>query len=83
MDLSGSSEASSNDVATIIDSPESKPVAKAKGGAPKAPPAGEMAAKDSSTILPQPYPVEVDHSRDALLTDFGKDTLKDRYLLPG
>ena len=32
---------------------------------------------------PQPYPVEVDHSRDDLLTDFGKDTLKDRYLLPG
>ncbi len=29
------------------------------------------------------YPLEVDHSRDALLTDFGKDTLKDRYLLPG
>ena len=32
---------------------------------------------------PQPYPVEVDHSRDALLTDFGKETLRDRYLLPG
>jgi ribonucleoside-diphosphate reductase alpha chain len=30
-----------------------------------------------------PYPVEVDHSRDALLTDFGKETLNDRYLLPG
>lgn len=25
----------------------------------------------------------VDHSRDALLTDFGKATLKDRYLMPG
>lgn len=31
----------------------------------------------------RPYPVEVDHGRDALLTDFGKETLKDRYLLPG
>jgi ribonucleoside-diphosphate reductase alpha chain len=29
------------------------------------------------------YPVEVDHSRDSLLTEFGKETLKDRYLLPG
>ena len=38
---------------------------------------------DSKSVKPQPYPVEVDHSRDALLTDFGKDTLKDRYLLPG
>ena len=29
------------------------------------------------------YPLETDASRDALLTEFGKDTLKDRYLLPG
>src|SRR4051812_11224355 len=27
--------------------------------------------------------IEVDRSRDALLTDFGKTTLEDRYLLPG
>ena len=39
--------------------------------------------RDSKAIAPQPYALEVDHSRDALLTDFGKDTLKDRYLLPG
>ncbi|QQV78842.1 ribonucleoside-diphosphate reductase subunit alpha [Sphingomonas aliaeris] len=37
----------------------------------------------SKEVKPQLYPVEVDHSRDALLTDFGKDTLTDRYLLPG
>ena len=30
-----------------------------------------------------PLNVTVDHSRDDLLTDFGKATLKDRYLLPG
>ncbi|TPG49867.1 ribonucleoside-diphosphate reductase subunit alpha [Sphingomonas glacialis] len=41
------------------------------------------ARSDSKEIHVQLYPVEVDHSRDALLTDFGKDTLKDRYLLPG
>ena len=39
--------------------------------------------EDSHAIKPQLYAVEVDHSRDALLTDFGKETLKDRYLLPG
>jgi ribonucleoside-diphosphate reductase alpha chain len=39
--------------------------------------------RDSKTIVAQVYPVEVDHSRDSLLTDFGKETLKDRYLLPG
>jgi len=38
---------------------------------------------DSKTIAPRIYPVEVDHSRDSLLTEFGKDTLRDRYLLPG
>ncbi len=38
---------------------------------------------DSKRINAQLYAVEVDHSRDALLTDFGKETLKDRYLLPG
>ena len=27
--------------------------------------------------------IEIDRSRDALLTDFGKTTLEDRYLLPG
>jgi len=43
----------------------------------------ETAVLGSSDVRPQAYPVEVDHSRDALLTDFGKETLKDRYLLPG
>ncbi len=38
---------------------------------------------DTKSVRPQPYPVEVDHARDALLTDFGKETLNDRYLLPG
>lgn len=42
-------------------------------------------AKDQDTraVAPQLYSLEVDHSRDALLTEFGKETLKDRYLLPG
>ncbi len=29
------------------------------------------------------FDIEIDHSRDDLLTDFGKETLSDRYLLPG
>lgn len=28
------------------------------------------------------FPINLDHTRDNLLTDFGKATLKDRYLLP-
>ena len=45
--------------------------------------AGTSADSDSKAIAPRAFDVEVDHSRDALLTDFGKETLKDRYLLPG
>ncbi|TGX53668.1 ribonucleoside-diphosphate reductase subunit alpha [Sphingomonas gei] len=39
--------------------------------------------QDTRSISPSLYTLEVDHSRDALLTEFGKETLKDRYLLPG
>lgn len=38
---------------------------------------------DSKAVAPRAFDVEVDHSRDALLTEFGKETLRDRYLLPG
>ncbi|RIA35439.1 ribonucleoside-diphosphate reductase alpha chain [Hephaestia caeni] len=46
---------------------------------------GEALADTSADhgARPLPYPVEVDHGRDALLTEFGKETLRDRYLLPG
>ncbi|WP_416194274.1 ribonucleoside-diphosphate reductase subunit alpha [Sphingomonas mollis] len=50
---------------------------------PTAAPATGPVALDSRAVAPQPYALDVDHSRDALLTDFGKETLKDRYLLPG
>ena len=43
----------------------------------------DAAPVDATKRVSTPYPLEVDHSRDALLTDFGKDTLTDRYLLPG
>jgi ribonucleoside-diphosphate reductase alpha chain len=46
-------------------------------------PKADDASVSSQGARPQPFPVDVDHSRDALLTDFGKETLKDRYLLPG
>jgi ribonucleoside-diphosphate reductase alpha chain len=37
----------------------------------------------SNEVMAWRFPVEVDRSRDALLTDFGRETLDDRYLLPG
>ncbi|WP_037503678.1 ribonucleoside-diphosphate reductase subunit alpha [Sphingomonas jaspsi] len=39
--------------------------------------------RDSKTIDARAFDVRTDASRDALLTEFGKETLKDRYLLPG
>ncbi|MBA3576379.1 MAG: ribonucleoside-diphosphate reductase subunit alpha [Sphingomonas sp.] len=41
------------------------------------------AAPSSKSITPPAFPITTDPSRDALLTEFGKETLKDRYLLPG
>ncbi|WP_231466411.1 ribonucleoside-diphosphate reductase subunit alpha [Novosphingobium sp. CECT 9465] len=38
---------------------------------------------DSKKVNPRRFTIVTDDSRDALLTDFGKDTLDDRYLLPG
>ncbi len=43
----------------------------------------ETTTSGSSSIAPRRFAVETDASRDALLTEFGKDTLQDRYLLPG
>src|SRR3954462_15738884 len=66
MDLSGSSEVGASDVAAAAVEAPKKARAAGEGKSPK----------------PKAYPVEIDHGRDSLLTDFGKETLKDRYLLP-
>ena len=41
------------------------------------------AVPDSKSIDVRAFSIVTDSARDALLTDFGKDTLNDRYLLPG
>jgi len=41
------------------------------------------APASSRSVKEFAFALDVDHSRDDLLTDFGRDTLKDRYLLPG
>ena len=75
MDLSGSSEVSPEDVTAILTAPKkAKPVPSGAEG---------EGMRDSMSITPQLHAVEIDHGRDALLTDFGQDTLRDRYLLPG
>src|SRR5215218_4948086 len=72
MDLSTGSDIGHGDVGTAtLASP------------PKQPAKGQKAGASSKSIKPILYPVEIDRSRDDLLTDFGKETLDDRYLLPG
>ncbi|MDM7967741.1 ribonucleoside-diphosphate reductase subunit alpha [Blastomonas fulva] len=39
--------------------------------------------RDSKAVEARRFTIHTDNSRDALLTDFGKETLEDRYLLPG
>ena len=41
------------------------------------------AVSSSKTVHAPRFEVKTDTARDELLTDFGKDTLSDRYLLPG
>ncbi|MGC4251021.1 MAG: ribonucleoside-diphosphate reductase subunit alpha [Sphingobium sp.] len=68
------------DVATVMDDlMETQAAEKASSPAP----VKEKEAISSSKILDRRFDVVTDPSRDALLTEFGKDTLKDRYLLPG
>ena len=38
---------------------------------------------DSKKVLDRRFDVKTDDSRNELLTEFGKETLEDRYLLPG
>ena len=50
---------------------------------PTSSPWGETALLDDAVQIKGGHQVRVDRSRDALLTDFGRATLDDRYLMPG
>ncbi|HEX2793263.1 MAG TPA: ribonucleoside-diphosphate reductase subunit alpha [Croceicoccus sp.] len=67
----------------VADAPVADAVAAAMGNAVaeglKAAAAPKMSSKD---VAARRFTIVTDASRDALLTDFGKDTLQDRYLLP-
>ena len=55
----------------------------AAGAMAEAVKAAASADDDSKSVRARRFSVVTDESRDELLTDFGKDTLTDRYLLPG
>jgi ribonucleoside-diphosphate reductase alpha chain len=69
VDFRESQLVSDNDVATLVESSAVESV-------------GKGTITDSRSRL-ESYPLIKDDTRDALLTEFGKDTLRDRYLLPG
>jgi ribonucleoside-diphosphate reductase alpha chain len=69
VDFRESQLVSDNDVATLIEDVAVESVSKGT-------------ITDSRSRL-ESYPLIKDDTRDALLTEFGKDTLRDRYLLPG
>ncbi|WP_417618904.1 ribonucleoside-diphosphate reductase subunit alpha [Parasphingorhabdus sp.] len=87
----------SNMGAEVLDSPKSKaestkPIsepevskkAAAEAASAKANDEKELKAeRDSHSVEKRRFKITVDESRDDLLTDFGKETLNDRYLLPG
>jgi ribonucleoside-diphosphate reductase alpha chain len=64
-------------IAKAAEVPEVKRPSQASPEARRPPMTGPLAPK------PQPSDLTLDRSRDALLTPFGKATLKDRYLLEG
>jgi ribonucleoside-diphosphate reductase alpha chain len=76
-----------NEKAMTMDKPDagSQELIAAKAGEALA---GALAASakgavDSKTVNARRFTVVTDNARDALLTDFGRETLTDRYLLPG
>ena len=66
-------------MATMMDDLIEKAAEAVKAPAPQA----KAAPLSSSAVAERRFDVMTDPSRDALLTEFGKDTLNDRYLLPG
>jgi ribonucleoside-diphosphate reductase alpha chain len=83
MDFRDSQDIGVSDVATVIedrDMTTATPQASGTRAAAKSAPAAKPASHE---VQARRFAVVTDEARDDLLTDFGKDTLRDRYLLPG
>lgn len=93
MDFRDVQEVDAGDVAVMTEERpvEEKAVAKAADKASAAPAVAapgdsapaEAKLPDSKSVAARRFDVVTDSTRDELLTDFGKETLRDRYLLPG
>ncbi|MCI1272427.1 MAG: ribonucleotide-diphosphate reductase subunit alpha, partial [Sphingobium sp.] len=86
MDFRESEQVGAGDMAVMdMERPETATSEKSDtaGKSAKAGAAPKDNAPDSKSVAVRRFDVATDSARDALLTDFGKETLKDRYLLPG
>ncbi len=84
MDFRETERVETGDVATAELTKNDAPAAPESGAESKAAaPAAKLNDSSEPKVHARRFEVVTDSSRDSLLTDFGKETLQDRYLLPG
>ena len=81
MDFRETERVETSDVATVELTKNEAPVA--NESAPEAVATAKLNDSSEAKVHARRFDIVTDRSRDALLTDFGKETLEDRYLLPG
>ncbi len=77
MDFRETERVETSDVATMELTKNDAPVTSESA------PTAKLNDSSEAKVHARRFEVVTDRSRDALLTDFGKETLEDRYLLPG
>ncbi|WP_447760968.1 ribonucleoside-diphosphate reductase subunit alpha [Sphingopyxis panaciterrae] len=85
MDFRESERVETSDVATVELAKNEAPAAGESAVESKADsaPAAKLNDSGEPAVHARRFDIVTDRGRDALLTDFGKETLEDRYLLPG
>ncbi|ENY83224.1 ribonucleoside-diphosphate reductase subunit alpha [Sphingopyxis sp. MC1] len=84
MDFRETERVETGDVATVELTKNDAPAEPESGAESKAAaPAAKLNESSEPKVHARRFEVVTDSSRDSLLTDFGKETLQDRYLLPG
>ncbi|MEI4507106.1 ribonucleoside-diphosphate reductase subunit alpha [Sphingopyxis sp. CCNWLW253] len=81
MDFRETERVETSDVATMELAKNDAPAA--SESVADAAPAAKLNDSSEPKVHARRFEIVTDKSRDALLTDFGKETLEDRYLLPG
>ncbi|WP_422060112.1 ribonucleoside-diphosphate reductase subunit alpha [Sphingopyxis sp.] len=83
MDFRETERVETSDVATVeLTKTEAPAASESKSEAP-VDSAAKLNDSGEAKVHARRFDIVVDRSRDSLLTDFGKETLEDRYLLPG